>query len=659
MKTLIFWAAGSSAVARARRAEGAQILAWTEAADEALTAAGVEHLADPLTLEERDAADEAAIEWTRLWGKRPLLDGRSFRELYEWKGVSLWWFAELFLHHSTGSPRRVRLIEAFDRLLQKLAPGEVEAASLPNEEAVLLARACTARGILFHGAPRPPPFAVRRLALRRRLQGRWYELKTLLTAAKAAFAAPPSLRAPRAKKRVMFLSHAAFWRERVSEGGASEEYEHYFDRLIPETAKSADLAPLVIAVGPRTAFRRRDGGDRMREWLSLGGEGASYVHINRFVSWRTFRAVREASAMMRKAYALLRSSPALQEAFSHRGVRFFDLAQADLAGTLLLQIPWAVRSYEEMTQALEQARPGVVCLYAESSGWGRAAVAACRAQGVRSVGIQHGILYPKYYSYRHDPDEADCPRPDRTAVFGEAARRFLVEAGHYVPESLVVTGSPRFDELLLASRSWDRTAIRERLGIAEGERLLAVASRFRGIRETHQSIGSAFHSLLRAGQALPRTRILVKPHPAEGTEGYASVIRELRAEHARLLPPQADLMQLLFAADALVTVESLSAVEALVLGRPVVILNMPTNLRDMVEAGVAIGVARGADPQPALQKVLADEETKRRLSEARQAYLLDVASGVDGRATERLLALVRDTGRLEPERPDRSCVIPY
>ena len=647
MKTLIFWAGGPPAAARARRAEGAQLLAWTEAAGAALTAAGVEHLADLLTLEDRDAVDEAASNWTRRWGKRPLQDGRSFRELYQWKGVSLWWFAELYLHHSTGSPRRVRLIEAFDRLLQKLAPDEVEAAGLPNEEAVLLTRVCTARGILFHDPPRPQLAAVRRLALRRRLEARWYELKTLLTAAKTAFTAPPQWPAAGTRTGVLFLSHAAFWRDRVSESGAAEEYEHYFDRLIPETAKSGDLVPLVIAVGPRAAFRRRDGAERLREWLSLSDDGSSYVHVNRFVSWRTLRAVREASAAMRKAYRRLRSSPALHEAFSHRGVRFDDLAQADLAGTLLLQIPWAVRSYEEMAQALQQSRPGVVCLYAESSGWGRAAVAACRAHGVPSVGIQHGILYPTYYSYRHDPDETDCPLPDRTAVFGEAARRFLVEAGRYPRESLSVTGCPKFDELLLASRSWDREAIRERLGVAKDERLLAVASRFRGIRETHQSIGSAFASLLRAVQALPRTRLLVKPHPAEGTKGYAGVISELRAECAGLLPPRTDLMQLLFASDALVTVESLSAVEALVLGRPVVILNMPTNLREMVEAGVALGVASGRDPQPVLRSVLEDEETKRRLNNARRAYLLDVASGVDGRATERLLALLRETARLK------------
>jgi len=259
------------------------------------------------------------------------------------------------------------------------------------------------------------------------------------------------------------------------------------------------------------------------------------------------------------------------------------------------------------------------------------------------VALQHGILYPGYYSYRHDVDEADAPRPDRTAVFGEEARRLLVEMGRYADDGLVVTGSPKFDELLEAARAADRAAARARLGVAPGEKLLVVASRHRAIRETHTSIGPAFPALLRAVEALPGVRCLVKPHPAEPAEPYEADRRAAGAAATRILRPSSDLASLLQAADALVTVESLSAVEALVLGRPVVVLQMPTNLRALVASGAALGVSEGEDPRPALEAVLFDPATRARLEEARGRYLSEVAHGVDGRATERILALLRDT----------------
>lgn len=577
--------------------------------------------------------EEAAIAWTKEWGRRPLLDGRSFRELAEWKGVSLWWFAELYLHHSTQATRCVRLIESFHRLLEREGPDEVDAVDLAAEEALLLERTCTARGVLFLG--RRPAAGPRRTVAAVSLESRWNTVKGFVTAVKARLAGPPPAPVEDGRRTVLFLSHAAFWRE---EG--AEEREHYFEQVIPGTAAVEGLRPFVVAVGPRAAFRRRGSRERVAEWLTTPPATDAWVHVNRYSDFGVFREVVRGTREVRHLWRSLQGAPGVREAFSHRGVRFDDLCAGDLAATVLLQLPWAIRSFEEMAAVLRAARPQVACLYAESSGWGRAALAACRAAGVPTVAVQHGILYPTYYSYLHGPDEAACPRPDRTAVFGEAARRFLIEQGGYPAESLVPTGSPKFDALLAGSRDRDRGALRARLGVDGPTPLLVVASRFQGIRETHRAIGSAFPSLVRAVEQM-RIACLVRPHPAEPAGAYEEVLRETGARHTRLAPPEVGLVDLLHASDALATVESLSAVEALVLDRPVLILNTPTNLQALVDSGVALGVPVGADPQDALRRVLFDAGTREQLARARAGYLTDVAAGVDGRATERILALVR------------------
>ncbi len=620
---------------------GARILAWDAEAAQALKSARIpcDRVAEVMGAGGLDAADDAAIEWTKAFFRRPLQDGRSFRELLAWKGVPLAYFAELYLHHSTASPAHVRAIETFVRVLERLRPQEVEAAGLTPEETLLLLRTCTAHGVLFHGAPVTPASGAGVWAIS--MTSRWNNLKTALSAVKAAFSGRPAAPADDVRS-VLFLSHAAFWKTRRDpESGEEREFEHYFDVLLPGVAADPQLRALVLAVGPGAAFRRRGPADRVSEWLRLHPEAGPYVHVNRFTSWRVAGEVRRATQRVRSFWRSLERSPAAHEAFSHRGVSFFDLAGRDLAATLLLQLPWAVRSYEEMVEALEHFRPALCVLYAESSGWGRAAVAACRARGVASLALQHGILYPRYFSYLHAKDEADCPRPDTTAVFGEAARRFLVEQGAYAEASLVVTGSPKFDELLALSRSLDRDALRQRLGVRADEKLLLVASRFQGIRQTHQAIGSAFPALLAALPPMPNVRLVVKPHPAEAGEPYARAIERAKLENARVVAPKADLLELLVAADALCTVESLSAIEALVVGCPVIVLNMPTNLREMVEQGMALGVASGDDPEPALRRLLFDTGTRDALARARDRYLRDVAHGVDGGATLRVLALVR------------------
>jgi hypothetical protein len=638
VKTLLVWGDGGVEIARARHEEGASILLWNGDRSAALDGAGVPYRpAAALTAGAQDAIDEAAMAWTKLWGRRPLGDGRSFRELFDWKGVSLWWFAELYLHHSTGAAGRVRAIETIHHILDAEAPDEVETVGLSAEETVLFERTCTARGVLFHGPRRLGRAHAGRGVAAVARQARLNAAKAAMTALKARLAGPPPAPPASDRPRVLFLSHAAFWRARA-EGADEVEYEHYFDRVIPAAAADG-LDPFVVAVGPREAFRRRGIRGRVADWLRVGSPRDPYVHVNRYSDVRVHREVRRATAAIREGWRALERSPALVEAFSHRGVSFADLSEADFAATMLLQLPWAVRCYEEMAAALLAVRPSVVCLYAESSGWGRAAVAACRAASVPTVAIQHGIVYPKYYSHRHDPEEQDTPVPDATALFGASARRLLTHLGHPRPDSLVLTGSPKFDELVERARAVDRDALRAKMGAAPGQPLLAVASRFRAIRDTHAAIGAVFPSLVAAVRALG-VRCVVKPHPAESRAEYLGAVG-LSDPAVDVLSPSADLLDLLIAADALVTVESLSAIEALVVGRPVVILNMPTHLGALVDAGVALGVDAGADPADAVRRALLDPDTRNALQHARALYLDELALGVDGRATERIVALLR------------------
>jgi hypothetical protein len=642
VKTLVL-CAGTAATAE----PGASLVAWDEPAETALRAGSqvFRTVAQVLGAQAAEDVDTAAVRWTKEWGRRPLADGRSFRDLYAWKGVSLWWFAELFLHHSTEATRFVRVIEVAHRLIDAEAPDEIEAHGLLQDEAALVERTCLVRGVLFQpgrirAAKRTTVAAVRQRA-------RWNEVKARATAAKAALSGPPPAPPPGAPV-ALFLSHAAFWRERPGAiGEPPAVYEHYFDRLIPTLAAEGALRPFVVAVGPRAAFRRRRSADRLSDWVRLRGDGEAYVHVNRYFRGPVLRETRRGAALARRIWSELRDAPAMREAFSHRGVRFADLSEADLAATLLLQLPWAIRSYEEMAAVLALVRPVVVVLYAESSGWGRAALAAGRAAGVPAVAVQHGIVYRNYYSYVHDPDEGDCPRPQRTAVFGEEARDLLVEMGHYAPRDLVVTGSPRLDEMQEAARGWDAATLRAELGLSGPEPLVVIASRFRGIRRTHQSIGSALASALRALEGLG-AHTVIKPHPAESEDDYARVIREAGVRRTRLVGRDTDLLRLLHAADALVTVESLSAVEAVVLDRPVVVLNAPTNLRSLVDAGVALAVPLGDDPMSVLRLALFDETTRAALRAARQRYRPQVAFGADGAATARILRLVREVAQAPP-----------
>jgi len=67
----------------------------------------------------------------------------------------------------------------------------------------------------------------------------------------------------------------------------------------------------------------------------------------------------------------------------------------------------------------------------------------------------------------------------------------------------------------------------------------------------------------------------------------------------------------------------------------------------VVASGAALGVPDGADPGPAIGSLLSDHDVRAAWRRSRDAFLSDVAHGVDGQALDRLRRLVSSTAGLE------------
>jgi hypothetical protein len=256
------------------------------------------------------------------------VDGRSFREIFEWKGASLWWMTESFLRTAPESPACVRLVETWLRILEAESPSEVEAVGLPPRASVLLERAATSRGVLFHGRNRVP--SSRGLLLRS-------------------------------------------WLRSFGNGGAAAR-----------RSRSREPATYVL-VGEEAALGPVAGKEESETLLrvslaSLEAGGSSAARKQEVLARRRFR----------RSFAALRKSPGMHEAFSHRGIPFHDLAQGDLALLLFVALPRAVRLFEEMSGLLRATRPEAAALLVPSRDARRTLLAACAAAEVPGVVLRSG-----------------------------------------------------------------------------------------------------------------------------------------------------------------------------------------------------------------------------------------------------------------------------
>lgn len=636
-ESLFLFEGADLAAARAAHVRGERVVTLSDQASGRLSVAAI-----PFSRSVEALGDDpemplyrAAADWTRAFGTKAVdAKGQTLKEALRFRETTLWWWAELYLHHNTEAARRVRFLETMCRVVDRFGEPALRTHGLARDETLLLERLCASRKLGFtRGEAATEARAGGRSAL---TAGLLEASKLVATAAKSAGGAGERL----ILRSVVFVSHAAFWKTRPTRDGGEEDYEHYFDAVLSES-KRRGLPVVTLGVGPHSAFRTRTAGEKWKERLSLPRDDR-YVHVNRFVTPKVAAVALKAFGNALGLRNRFRGEASLRAAFSHRGVRFDDLSAEDLGRTLLHQVPWAARCLLEFEAAYQALDPRLVCLYAESSGLGRAAIEAARALKIRSLGVQHGILYPNYFSYERTAEDValGTPMADTTAMYGHDGVRLLENAFRYPKGRVVATGSPGYDALAAQIRTVDRDERRRSLGFDPHDRLIVLASRYAGIRDTHKGAGPAFPGLLGAVRRIDHAKLIVKPHPAEPGDAYdPDIAAALLGDRVRVIADRS-LADLLPAADLLVTVESLSATEALVAGVPVVILRHPSNLRDLVASGAAAGVPEGCDPKPVLEDLLANEAVRRAWRGSRDAFLLDVAHGVDGQALDRLLGLV-------------------
>ena len=316
----------------------------------------------------------------------------------------------------------------------------------------------------------------------------------------------------------------------------------------------------------------------------------------------------------------------------------WPLIREELAGVILLQWTWSARAMDEAGAALDALRPDVAVTYAEAGGWGRAVILEARRRGIPTAGLQHGFIYHSWLNYLHEEDEmrsdpasrtdAGFPRPVQTMLFDEYARAHLACRGHFPADSLVVTGSPRLDALVRtigALSSEDIAAARHATGAGTRDVVLFVGK----FTQARHVLGALTEAIGR----MPGVHLVIKTHPAETPDAYEPIARG--HENVRVLDAGAALGPLLRASRLVVTVNSTVALDAGVLGIPALVIGLPNNLSPFVAAGIMAGAATTSEIEPALHRILYDEEFRLHLGRAREDYLRRFAIGSDGRAAAR------------------------
>ena len=290
---------------------------------------------------------------------------------------------------------------------------------------------------------------------------------------------------------------------------------------------------------------------------------------------------------------------------------------------------------------LDEFRPRSVFVGAESLFIHRALAREARRRGLPVFALQHGdINYNAAYFFAAEVAAAmKRTIPTHTFVYAPKDRDKLIQESIYAPESVIVTGSPRWDVLARGRGLYDRGALQARYGLPSRKHYVLWTTKSH--RVSRAEAKRIRQCIVQCAKHLGGVAIIVKEHPNAGRwrERRLRWSRLARYSNVVVVPADADTSALLHFCDLLVSYQSTTVSEAVASGKPVVLFERKevTERSKFVLSGVAAGVSDEAELCPAIQRLLADDAT---LAERRAAFLDDYLFGIDGGATERVVSEV-------------------
>ncbi|UTB33110.1 MAG: UDP-N-acetylglucosamine 2-epimerase [Methanobacterium sp. ERen5] len=242
----------------------------------------------------------------------------------------------------------------------------------------------------------------------------------------------------------------------------------------------------------------------------------------------------------------------------------------------------------------------------------------CKKKVIPHFEVQHGM-------YTTNSLMA-MPLSDKIFVWGEATKNALIEAGAN-NDQMKVTGSPKYDSLILRSNDYNKYVINHY------DKTILFATQPVPSNITLQIINK-IGSFLKEKEGI---RLKVKPHPSENAEYYKGFVKHFADDNINVTDNNEDMIDLILNADVIIIISSTVGIEAAILDKPMICVNLSDQKSEYVECGVALEVKDLKDLVPQINNAIYNDKIQKTLAECRKKFVYNYAYLQDGKASTRIV----------------------
>lgn len=322
---------------------------------------------------------------------------------------------------------------------------------------------------------------------------------------------------------------------------------------------------------------------------------------------------------------------ALEKSLLFKAISSYGIQKRDWSIYLSKRIGEIKNYLEIIEKVIDREKPKIIVVMNDRYWSSRGIIEIGKVKNIPTVGIQDAI-------------GADVPQSwivsaDKLAIYGNYMKEMLVKKG-VLESRLVITGDPRYDYISCCQNGFKKEEVYQQLNIDIQKKIIVFASQLHGFK--YEENKKLFCGLSRAMLSLPTVQLVVKLHPFDFPEIVNKITSEVDTNNIIIIK-DIDLHKLLNTCEILMTVCSTVALEAMILNKPVIIVNL-TNKSDLVpyvNKGAALGIYKEEDIANGIKMIMEDSNNiKSQIMLNQKKFIFDYAYKVDGKSSRRIVDLI-------------------
>jgi UDP-N-acetylglucosamine:LPS N-acetylglucosamine transferase len=362
--------------------------------------------------------------------------------------------------------------------------------------------------------------------------------------------------------------------------------------------------------------------DRMKNGMEKAG--LDYSSLDYYSTRISHRKAKENTKSLKRVWERVRKDNNFIDCFKYHGISFWEVTKEifEYYFTSYSMINEITEYAENIRNMIELERPNIVITLDECSCLGMPAVLISKSYDVPVLVIQHGA-----YIYSVGPAYMD-----KIALWGDDMKKRLLKRG-FQPNQIVVTGCPRNDILFKALK---RRGNGKSIDITNDRGVIVFASQPSSANEHYLKM------LFSAFIGMKDKQLVVKTHPREtSTSIYKHVAKSVGIN---IIITDENLTSLLKNSDLMITKTSSAALDAALLGKPVIMFDPSgrKNVPFFVEKGIAIGVYESQNLLGEINRILTDKKTREELNSSMNNFISEFMYKFDGKSSRRIANLVNE-----------------